>query len=132
MAITEKYGDSDLEFAGSKVQVECKLLGGEEEAAIKNYISKSEPGSAEVAAVVGAVTKLYLDDEPVNLTANKPFPKLRNEEGTSLLEFLLAYVVDNEGWLASKFPLVFRKYVGEFKKHEKDPTKSRKGGRTGS
>lgn len=125
--ITDQYGAPDLEFAGRKIAVECELLPGEAEAAVKNYLAQNNPGSAEVAVVISAVKKLYVNEEVINLRANKPFPRIRDEDGTSLLEFLLGYIVDHERWLATKFAPVFARYLDQQAAQESNPTKPLRG-----
>ncbi len=126
MPINDKYGDDDIAFAGHTIEVECEALGGDIIGAMKNFIAKNEIGSAEVGVVLAAVKTLKIDGDVHNVRANKKFPQYWDDERQqTLLEFLCAYVVDHERWLAAKFPAVFGQYLGTT--DQKNPTKSPKG-----
>ena len=130
ITITDQYGDPDLHFAGHQIAVECIPLSIEAEAQIENYANSGNTGSAKVACVVAAVDRLYVDGKPESLVGQKQFRRLRDREtGTSLLEFLLMYVVDHEPWLASsnKWPGIFKKYLNNPIMAELNPTKSQDG-----
>lgn len=124
MAVNNTYGDEGITFGEHTVDVKCELLGGDIEGAVKNFLAKSEPGSAEVGVVVAAVRELKVDGNILNLRANRKTPRYWDDEREmSLMQFLTGYIVQHEKWLAKMFPNPFAAYL-ENEAAYVDPTKS--------
>lgn len=131
MATTGDYGSDTLTLAGHSIAVRFQYLPGGIETLIKNYRAKNEPGSAETQVVVEGVVDLKVDGKVVNLKSKTPFPRIRDREtGQTLIEFLLSQIVEEETWLAVKWPDLFQAYRPNENVDEKDPTQPRRGATT--
>lgn len=132
-----------FEFGGHTVFYKMVELGGDHEALLDNFLSGSTPqhGSAKVATVVGALSdkrggELRIDGKKVNFrNVKKPFPRIRDENGKSLLTLLLEHIVAEEPWLAEdeRYSDVFEDYLiqvdeDEYTEGDEDPTSLRLAG----